>query len=137
MVLNKSGMIDAVTLQMEIKSIYRLLKEGSCLDYVERFSNYVRNWWIQAAIKLLKLASMDVFRQKYFDNVDYMKNEMKRFPENDDVLNVVSALDSNSPFFLSTEILINLAKKYSLPLQLDLVRLKFQAEVARNTSLAN
>jgi len=54
---------------MEIKSIYRLLKEDSCLDYVERFSNYVSNW-TQAAVKLLKLASIglyvDVFRQKYF-----------------------------------------------------------------------
>jgi len=33
--------------------------------------------------------------------------------------------------------LITLAEKYSLPLQLDLVRLKSLAEVAKNTSLAN
>jgi len=50
MVFNKSGMIGTVIrLQMEIKSIYRLLKEGSRLDYIERFSNYVSNW-TQAAI---------------------------------------------------------------------------------------
>jgi len=38
---------------------------------------------------------------------------MKRFTENDDVLNAVSALDSNSPFFLSTEMLITPAEKYT------------------------
>jgi len=62
---------------------------------------------------------------------------MKRFTENDDVLNAVSALDLNSPFFLLTKMLITLSEKYSLPLPLDMVRLKSQVEVARNTSLAD
>jgi len=52
------GWLMQLCLQMKIKSIYRLLKEGSFLDYVELFSNYVRNW-TQAAIKYV-----DVFRQK-------------------------------------------------------------------------
>lgn len=38
--------------------------------------------------------------------MDNAINEMKRrFSENDDVLNVVAALDSNSPFLFSTEML--------------------------------
>jgi len=45
-------------------------------------------------------------KKKNFDIVDYTKNEMKWFTENDDVINAVSALGSNSPFFLPTEMLI-------------------------------
>lgn len=56
----------------------------------------------------------------------------RKFTENDDVLNAIAALDPSSPFFLSTEMLINLAEKYPLTLQLDLTRLISQAEVARN-----
>jgi len=40
-------------------------------------------------------------------------------------------------FFLSIEMLITLAQKYSLPVRLGLVRRKSQAEVARNTSLTD
>jgi len=62
--------------------------------------------------------NVDIFRRKYFDIVDYAKNERKRrFTENDDVLNAVAALDPNSPFFLSAEMLITLAEKFSLTLQ--------------------
>jgi len=54
--------------------------------------------------------------------VDYAKNEMKRrFTENDNVLNAVAALDPNS----RGKILINM------------MRLKSQAEVARNTFLTD
>jgi len=58
----------------------------------------------------MKLASMLMFYNKSIFIVDYTKNVMKRFTENDDVLNAVSALVSNSPFFLSTEMLINLVE---------------------------
>jgi len=51
-------------------------------------------------------------------------NEMKRrFSENDDVLNAVAALDPNSPFLLSTEMLTVLPEKYSSTLNLDLEHL--------------
>jgi len=58
------GWLMQLRLQMEIKSIYCLLKEGSCHNYVKWFSNYVRHW-TQAAIKLLAETGkyVDVFRQ--------------------------------------------------------------------------
>ena len=50
------------------------------------------------------------------------------------VLNAVAAVDPNSQFLLSTEMLTVLAEKYST-LNLDLERLQSQAEVAKNTFL--
>jgi len=48
-------------------------------------------------------------------------NEMKRrLIENGDVLNAVAALYPNSPFLLSTEMLIVFAEKYSSTVNLDL-----------------
>ena len=65
--------------------------------------------------------SVDACRQKYFSIVDNARNEMKRrFTENDDVLNAVAAVDPNSPFLLSNEMLTVLAEKYSSTLNLDL-----------------
>jgi len=56
---------------------------------------------------------VDAYRQKYFSIVDNARNEMeRRFTENDDVLNAVAAVDSNSPFLLLTEMLTVLAEKY-------------------------
>ena len=49
------------------------------------------------------------------------------------VLNAVAAVDPNSQFLLSTEMLTVLAEKYSSTLNLDLERLQSQAEVAKNT----
>ena len=37
----------------------------------------------------------------------------RRFTENDDVLNAIAAVDPNSQFLLSTEMLTVLAEKYS------------------------
>jgi len=51
------------------------------------------------------------------------------------VLNAVAAVDPNSQFLLSTEMLTVLAEKYSSTLSLDLERLQSQAEVAKNTFL--
>jgi L-lactate utilization protein LutC len=77
-----------------------------------------------------------LYRGKLFAIIEQFLGEMdKRFSKNDDILNAVAACDPTNPSFLSSELLTNVAVKYSSVLNINISHLNAQLQVARRMIL--